>query len=278
MHRDPTVIPVDQAGVPTDNDLVLVVREEEARYARPGPARLPAGADARRAGGPRAARRRPPPRCVAANPSLEPRLQLESIKQTLPAARARRSRQAVRLAEPRATGPRSRHGCSTNDLIAHNPANAGPVRRTRTSSCPGRASDAADRDPHRRRRLPWPERRHPRRSSAAGSSKRATPSSGFRHGWAGVLDNDCDRARPQSDLGDPARAAARSSAPRAPTPTPTAPTAARWSPAALERAGVDALIPIGGDDTLGVAQRLHEAGVPVWASPRRSTTTSAAPT
>ena len=30
-HRSPTVIPVDKAGVPTYNELVLVVREDEAR-------------------------------------------------------------------------------------------------------------------------------------------------------------------------------------------------------------------------------------------------------
>ena len=33
LHRHPLVIPVDQAGVPTYNELVLVVREDEARSA-----------------------------------------------------------------------------------------------------------------------------------------------------------------------------------------------------------------------------------------------------
>ena len=43
--------------------------------------------------------------------------------------------------------------------------------------------------------------------------------------------------------------------------------------------GVDALIAIGGEDTLGVARRLHEAGVARGrACPRRSTTTSPPPT
>ena len=38
--------------------------------------------------------------------------------------------------------------------------------------------------------------------------------------------------------------------------------------ATLERRGIDALIPIGGDDTLGVALRLHEEGVPVVGVPK----------
>jgi 6-phosphofructokinase len=38
--------------------------------------------------------------------------------------------------------------------------------------------------------------------------------------------------------------------------------------AVLERLGVDALIPIGGDDTLSFALRLHEEGVPVVAVPK----------
>ena len=37
---------------------------------------------------------------------------------------------------------------------------------------------------------------------------------------------------------------------------------------ALEHVGIDALIPIGGDDTLSFALRLHEEGVPVVAAPK----------
>ena len=36
----------------------------------------------------------------------------------------------------------------------------------------------------------------------------------------------------------------------------------------LDRLGIDALIPIGGDDTLSFALRLHEEGVPVVAIPK----------
>jgi putative hydroxymethylpyrimidine transport system substrate-binding protein len=85
MHKHPTVIPVDQAGVPTYDELVLVVRESEARTD---------GQDLRAflqalTRGERAVRSNPAAAAallVKANPSLEPKLQLESIKQTLPAA------------------------------------------------------------------------------------------------------------------------------------------------------------------------------------------------
>ncbi len=85
QHRRATVIPVNEAGVPTYDELVLVVREQEARSR---------GQDLRAfmqalAEGEHAVRE--DPRAAAelierANPSLESRLQLESIKQTLPAA------------------------------------------------------------------------------------------------------------------------------------------------------------------------------------------------
>jgi putative hydroxymethylpyrimidine transport system substrate-binding protein len=84
-HKRPTVIPVDQAGVPTYDELVLVVREDEARTR---------GVDLRAflqalTRGEREVRADPAAAStllVKANPSLEPKLQLESIKQTLPAA------------------------------------------------------------------------------------------------------------------------------------------------------------------------------------------------
>ena len=36
----------------------------------------------------------------------------------------------------------------------------------------------------------------------------------------------------------------------------------------IEHLGIDALVPIGGDDTLSFALRLHEEGVPVVAIPK----------
>jgi putative hydroxymethylpyrimidine transport system substrate-binding protein len=85
MHKHPLTIPIDQAGVPTYNELVLVVRESEAHTD---------GQDLRAflqalTRGQRAVRANPAAAAallVKANPSLEPKLQLESIRKTLPAA------------------------------------------------------------------------------------------------------------------------------------------------------------------------------------------------
>jgi putative hydroxymethylpyrimidine transport system substrate-binding protein len=87
LHKHPLTIPVDQAGVPTYDELVLVVREQQARTD---------GQDLRAflqalTRGQRAVRANPAAAAsllLKANPSLEAKLQLESIKQTLPAAQA----------------------------------------------------------------------------------------------------------------------------------------------------------------------------------------------
>jgi putative hydroxymethylpyrimidine transport system substrate-binding protein len=84
LHKHPTTIPVDQAGVPAYNELVLVVREEEA-HTRGQDLRAFLEALTR---GEREVRANPEAAAkniLAANPSLEPKLQLESIKRTLPA-------------------------------------------------------------------------------------------------------------------------------------------------------------------------------------------------
>ncbi len=85
MHKHPVVIPVNQAGVPTYDELVLVVREAQAHTD---------GQDLRAflqalTRGERTVRADPTAAAglvVKANPSLEPKLELESIEQTLPAA------------------------------------------------------------------------------------------------------------------------------------------------------------------------------------------------
>ncbi len=85
MHKHPVVIPVNKAGVPSYDELVLVVREDEARH-RGEELRAFLQALTR---GERAVRASPKAAAalvVKANPSLEPKLQLESIRQTLPAA------------------------------------------------------------------------------------------------------------------------------------------------------------------------------------------------
>jgi putative hydroxymethylpyrimidine transport system substrate-binding protein len=85
QHKRPTVIPVDQAGVPSYDELVLVVREDEA-HTRGQDLRAFMQALTR---GERAVRADPAAASailIGAYPSLEPKLQLESIRQTLPAA------------------------------------------------------------------------------------------------------------------------------------------------------------------------------------------------
>jgi putative hydroxymethylpyrimidine transport system substrate-binding protein len=84
LHKHPVTIPVDEAGIPTYNELVLVVREEQARLD---------GQDLRAflqalTRGERSVRADPAAAAallVKANPSLEGKLQLASIEQTLPA-------------------------------------------------------------------------------------------------------------------------------------------------------------------------------------------------
>jgi putative hydroxymethylpyrimidine transport system substrate-binding protein len=85
LHKHPVTIPIDQAGVPTYDELVLVVREEEAR-SRGQDLRAFLQALTR---GERAVRANPAAAAslvMKANPSLEPKLQLASIERTLPAA------------------------------------------------------------------------------------------------------------------------------------------------------------------------------------------------
>jgi putative hydroxymethylpyrimidine transport system substrate-binding protein len=84
MHKRPVVIPVDEAGVPSYDELVLVVRAQQARRdgqdLRAFMQALTRGEREVRAD-PKAAAKE----IVQANPSLEEKLQLESIRRTLPA-------------------------------------------------------------------------------------------------------------------------------------------------------------------------------------------------
>ena len=132
-----SMIPVDQAGVPTYDELVLVVREEEAKQRRRGTARVPAGADARRARG-----AREPERGRGARREGEPVARTEAAARIDQAdaagGRAERSRQALRLAEPEGVGGVRATGCSRTSCsrTIRTPA----CRRSPTSSCRGRAS------------------------------------------------------------------------------------------------------------------------------------------
>jgi ATP-dependent phosphofructokinase / diphosphate-dependent phosphofructokinase len=89
---------------------------------------------------------------------------------------------------------------------------------------------------------------------------------GFRHGWGGVLRDDAIELSRDSTRGILHRGGTVLGTSRT-NPYKEDDGEARVK-AVLERRGVDALIPIGGDDTLGVARRLHEAGVPVVGVPK----------
>jgi putative hydroxymethylpyrimidine transport system substrate-binding protein len=90
-HRHPTVIPVDRLGVPNYDELVVVAREETLRQ---DPTMVRAFMRALTAGY-ESARRNPRAAVSAltrANRSLDPRLQLASLRATIPAFFPRRSR------------------------------------------------------------------------------------------------------------------------------------------------------------------------------------------
>src|SRR5688572_25243497 len=89
---------------------------------------------------------------------------------------------------------------------------------------------------------------------------------GYRHGWAGVLDGtsmplDNDTTRGILPRGGTILGTSRTN----PYKEDGGGDRVR---ATMERDGVDALIPIGGEDTLGVAGRLHTDGVSVVGVPK----------
>jgi phosphofructokinase-like protein len=92
---------------------------------------------------------------------------------------------------------------------------------------------------------------------------------GFRHGWAGVLSDDAVELTLQSTAGILPRGGTILGTSR------TNPFAAgeddrglRAIRQTIAARGVDALIPNGGEDTLGVALRLHREGIPVVGVPK----------
>jgi phosphofructokinase-like protein len=89
---------------------------------------------------------------------------------------------------------------------------------------------------------------------------------GFRDGWRGVLDGSYDELTIDSTRGILPRGGTILGSSRTnPYRREDGPAQVR---ATLERAGVDGLIAIGGEDTLGVASRLHGDGVPVLGVPK----------
>ncbi len=101
LGKHPVVIPVDQAGVPSYDELILVVREQQVR--RDGQ-ELRAFLQALTRGE-RAVRANPEAAAellVKANPSLQGKLQVESIRQTLPATQPSNPKDPYGWQEPSA--------------------------------------------------------------------------------------------------------------------------------------------------------------------------------
>jgi putative hydroxymethylpyrimidine transport system substrate-binding protein len=123
MHKNPVVIPIDQAGVPTYDELVLVVRSQEARTD---------GQDLRAflqalTRGERQVRANPTAAAaliVKANPSARQKLQLASIEATLPATLPRERSKPYGWQEPAAWATFG-HWMFTQGLIHSDPDTAG---------------------------------------------------------------------------------------------------------------------------------------------------------
>jgi 6-phosphofructokinase 1 len=90
---------------------------------------------------------------------------------------------------------------------------------------------------------------------------------GFRYGWAGVLEGDTVDLTPQSTAGILHRGGTILGSSRTNPYRDDADGTAAVR-ATMERLGLDGLIPIGGEDTLGVAGRLSADGVPVVGVPK----------
>ena len=89
---------------------------------------------------------------------------------------------------------------------------------------------------------------------------------GFRYGWAGVLNNEGMELNLESTRGILHRGGTILGSSR--TNVYKVEDGLNKVKAAMEEQGLDALIPIGGEDTLGVAGKLHEDGVPVVGVPK----------
>jgi phosphofructokinase-like protein len=90
---------------------------------------------------------------------------------------------------------------------------------------------------------------------------------GFRYGWAGVLEDDAVELTLQSTAGILPRGGTILGTSRT-NPFADGRDGAAAIRSTLEARGVDALIPIGGEDTLGAALRLHREGVPIVGVPK----------
>src|SRR5688500_8149167 len=90
---------------------------------------------------------------------------------------------------------------------------------------------------------------------------------GFRYGWAGVVEANTVELTPASTAGILPRGGTILGTSRT-NPYAGGADGTAAVRATLEALGIDALIPIGGEDTLGVAGRLSADGVPVVGVPK----------
>jgi phosphofructokinase-like protein len=90
---------------------------------------------------------------------------------------------------------------------------------------------------------------------------------GFRHGWAGLLEDEAIELTLQSTAGILPRGGTILGTSRT-DPFADGRDGLREIRRTIERRGVDALIPIGGEDTLGVALNLHREGIPLVGVPK----------
>jgi len=90
---------------------------------------------------------------------------------------------------------------------------------------------------------------------------------GYRYGWAGVIGDDAVELTLESTAGILPRGGTILGTSRT-NPYADGADGSAAVRASLQRRGVDVLIPIGGEDTLGVALRLHRDGVPVVGVPK----------
>jgi len=90
---------------------------------------------------------------------------------------------------------------------------------------------------------------------------------GFRYGWAGVLSDNAIELTPQNTAGILPRGGTILGSSRT-NPYKGDANGTEAVRATLEREGIDIVIPIGGEDTLGVAGRLSGDGVPIVGVPK----------
>jgi ATP-dependent phosphofructokinase / diphosphate-dependent phosphofructokinase len=90
---------------------------------------------------------------------------------------------------------------------------------------------------------------------------------GFRHGWAGLLADDAFELTAESTAGILPRGGTILGTSRT-NPYSDDRDGTALVRATLRQCEVDALIPIGGEDTLGVALKLHRDGVPIVGVPK----------